>query len=86
MNEYIDALRKHVAEDPLNYGSDDQSVMEMLFTYCHECNNTATVAVTSTFEDLYQRMHGMFLREMDRIVDAVCTLFQEHEKAGFTGG
>ena len=25
----------------------------------------------------------MSLREMDRIVDAVCTLCREHEKAGF---
>ncbi len=38
------------------------------------------------FEDLYQRMHGMPLREMDRIVDAVCTLCREHEKAGFVEG
>lgn len=28
----------------------------------------------------------MPLREMDRIVDAVCTLCQEHEKAGFVEG
>ena len=38
------------------------------------------------FEDLYQRMHGMPFREMDRIVDAVCTLCREHEKAGFVEG
>jgi hypothetical protein len=31
-------------------------------------------------------MHGMPLREMDRIVDAVCTLCREHEKAGFLEG
>ena len=40
----------------------------------------------AAFEDLYQRMHGMPLREMDRIVDAVCTLCREHEKAGFAEG
>jgi hypothetical protein len=28
----------------------------------------------------------MPLREMDRIVDAVCTLCREHEKAGFVEG
>ena len=38
------------------------------------------------FEDLYHRMHGMPLREMDRIVDAVCTLCRGHEKAGFVEG
>ena len=37
-----------------------------------------------------QRTHpataAMPLREMDRIVDAVCTLCREHEKAGFVDG
>ena len=86
MNEYVEILKCHVAENPPNYGSDAQSVLEMLFTYYHECNNIDTDAVKAAFEDLYQRMHGMTLREMDRIVDAVCSLCREHEKAGFTEG
>ena len=71
MNEYVEILTRHVAENPPNYGSDANSILEMLFTYYHECNNTDTDAVKAAFEDLYQRMHGMPLREMDRIVDAV---------------
>ena len=86
MNEYVAALRKYVAENPPNYGSDAHSILEMLFTYYHECNNTDTDAVKAAFEELYQQMHGMPLREMDRIVDAVCTLCREHEKAGFVDG
>lgn len=86
MNEYVETLKRHMAENPPNYGSDAKSILEMLFTYYHECNNTDTDAVKAAFEDLYQRMHGMPLREMDRIVDAVCTLCREHEKAGFTEG
>ena len=58
----------------------------MLFSYYRECNNTDTDAVKAAFEDLYQRMHGMPLREMDRIVDAVRTLCREYEKAGFVEG
>ena len=84
MNEYFAALRKYVAENPPNYGDDAHSILEMLFTYYHECNNTD--AVKAAFEDLYRRMHGMPLREMDRIVDAVCTLCREHEKVGFVEG
>ena len=49
-------------------------------------NDADTDAVKAAFEDLYQRMHGMTLREMDRIVDVVCVLCTEHEKAGFTEG
>ena len=71
VNEYVEILTRHVAENPPNYGGDANSILEMLFTYYHECNNTDTDAVKAAFEDLYQRMHGMPLREMDRIVDAV---------------
>ena len=86
MNEYVAVLRKYVAENPPNYGSDAHSILEMLFSYYHECNNTDTDVVKDAFEVLYQRMHGMPLREVDRIVDAVCTLCREHEKAGFVDG
>ena len=86
MNEYVEILKRHVAENPPNYGSDANSILEMLFTYYHEYNNTDTDAVKAAFEDLYRRMHGMPLREMDRIVDAVCTLCREHEKSGFVEG
>ena len=86
MDEYVAALRKYVADNLPNYGSDAHSILEMLFAYYHECNNTDTDAVKAAFEDLYQWMHGMPLREMDQIVDAVCTLCREHEKAGFVEG
>lgn len=86
MHEYIEVLRKYVAENPPAYGSDAHSILEMLYSYYHECNNTDTDAVKTAFDNLYQRMHGMQLREMDRIIDAVCTLCREHEKAGFTEG
>lgn len=74
INEYVVVLKHRVAENPPNYGSDAQSVLEMLFSYYHECNNTDTDAVKAAFENLYQRMYGMPLREIDRIVDTVCTL------------
>ena len=86
MTEYVEILKRHVAENPPNYGSDAHSILEMLFSYYHESNNTDTDAVKVAFEDLYQRMHGMPLRELDRSVDAVCTLCREHEKAGFVEG
>ena len=59
MNEYVAALRNYVAENLPNYGSDAHSILEMLYCYYHECNNAETDAVKTTFEDLYQQMHGM---------------------------
>ena len=76
-----------MADHPPNYGDGDaNSILEMLFTYYQQCNNTDTDAVRAAFEDLYQQMHGMSLREIDRIIDSVCTLCREHERAGFTEG
>ena len=86
MNEYIDTLTRYAAENPPNYGRDAHTILEMLYCYYHECNNADSDAVKAAFDYLYQRMHGMTLREMDRIVDAVCVLCTEHEKAGFVEG
>ena len=87
MKELIIRLRQYVADHPPNYGDGDaHSILEVLFTYYQQCNNTDTDAVKAAFEDLYQRMHGMPLREMDWIIDVVCTLCREHEKSGFVTG
>ena len=86
VNEYVEILKRHMAEHPPNYGSDANSILEMLYSYYHESNNTDTDSVKDAFEELYQRMHGMSLREMDRIIAAVCTLCREHGKAGFVEG
>ena len=86
MNEYIEALKRYVAEHPPNYGRDAHTILEMLYCYYHECNNADSNAVKEAFEELYQQMHGMPLREMDRIVDAVCVLCTEHERSGFIEG
>ena len=85
MREYVEILKHHVVETP-NYGGNANSILKMLFSYYHECNNTDAHAVKAAFDDLYQRMNGMPLREMNRIVDAVCTLCREHEKTEFVEG
>ena len=46
--------------------------------------NTAEIKVD--FEELYRRMNGMPLREMDKIIDTVCSLCRNHEKSGFVEG
>ena len=87
MNEYIETLKQYVADNPPNYGGGDvRSILDMLFTYYQQCNNTDTDTVKAAFEDLYQRMHGMPLREMDNIVYPVCKLCRDHEQSGFREG
>lgn len=53
MNKVMESMERHVADNPPNYG-DAHSILEMLFTYSHECNNTDSNAVKVAFEDLYQ--------------------------------
>ena len=58
----------------------------MLYARYHKYNGTDNESVNAAFDELYGRMHGMSLREMDKAVDAACSLCREHEKVGFTEG
>ena len=87
MEELKRQLRQYVADYPPNYGDGDcHSILDMLYYRYSECNRLDNDEIKATFDDLYQRMHGMPLREMDRIIDVVCTLCREHERVGFTEG
>lgn len=87
MEKLIAQLRQYVANHPPNYGDGDcHSILDMLYYRYSECNRLDNVEIKTAFESLYQQMHGMSLREMDRITDVVCTLCREHKKAGFTEG
>ena len=80
-------LRQYVADHPPNYGDGDcHSILDMLYYRYSECNRLDNAEIKAAFTDLYQQMHDMSLREMDRIIDVVCTLCREHEKDGFTEG
>ena len=85
MNEYIEALKFYVSQNPPAYTRDANSILELHYYY-RERKAEAVEAIKEDFEDLYRQMHGMKPREVDRIVDDVCTLCREHEKAGFVEG
>ena len=42
--------------------------------------------IKADFKELYRRLEGMDLREMDQILDPVCILCRDHERAGFVEG
>lgn len=86
MNEYIEALKFYVSQNPPVYTRDVNAILELLYYYYRERKAEDPEAIIEDFDDLYRQMHGMPLREMDRIVDDVCTLCREHEKAGFLEG
>ena len=84
---YFHALHAHVFSDPPDYGDEDaHSILEMLYACYHEYNGMDNESVKTAFDELYRCMQGMSLREMDKVVDAVCSLCREHERAGFKDG
>ena len=85
MKQFLETLKQHIAEHPPNFGDGD-SVLTMLYE-CHNENNPYdNKQIRADFNELYQQMNGMHLREMDQIVYPVCKLCRDHEKAGFIEG
>ena len=85
MKTYFEILKDYIEQNPLNCG-DGESVLEMLYD-CHNENNPYdNDQIKADFNELYQQMNGMPLREMDKIIYPVCKLCRDHERAGFIAG
>lgn len=84
MNTFFETLKTYIERIPPNYG-DGESVLTMLYE-CHNENSPYdNEQIKADFNELYQQMNGMPLREMDKII-SVCKLCRDHEKAGFVEG
>ena len=87
MKTYFETLKTYLKDNPPNYGDCDAcSILEMLYCHYNEFNPIETTEIKKKFEELYCHLSGMPLRELDRIIDTVCTLCGDHEKAGFVEG
>ena len=85
MNTFFEILKTYIEQHPPNYG-DGESVLAMLYE-CHNENSPYdNEQIRTDFNELYQQMNGIPLREMDKIIYPVCTLCRDHEKAGFIEG
>lgn len=78
--------RNYIVNTELAYSDDVESLLELVFDACTECNGFDNAAIKSDFEDLYRFTNGKFLTEIVEIIYAVCTLCRDHEKAGFIEG
>ena len=85
MNPYLEKLKAHIKANPPNCG-EVESVLTMLYECYNENNPYDNEQIRTDFNELYQQMNGMPLREMDNIVYPVCKLCRDHEKAGFIEG
>ena len=80
-----ECLYEYLEKHPPDYGDAD-SVIGMLYGRYIECNRMDTDEIKAAFDELYQRMNGMTLREMDKILDVVCQLIKNHQLSGFIEG
>ena len=85
IERYIPKLKEHAQADPAAV-PDGESILGILYE-CHNENNPYdNDQIKADFHALYEKMNGMPLREMDKIIYPVCTLCRDHEKAGFIEG
>ena len=83
--EYLNTLKAYIKQHPPNCGDAD-SVLGILYE-CHNENSPYdNEQIRADFNELYQQMNGMPLREIDKIIYPVCKLCRDHEKAGFVEG
>ena len=85
MKNYFERLRTLVAENPPDF-SDGGSVLAFLYEAYNEIHNMDDAQTKADFRALYQAMNGMTLREMDTILDPLCTLCRDHQRSGFIEG
>ena len=86
MNEFMTTLHEKLDDLQPNYPNNAQSVLEVLYNTYNEYSCFENEQIQADFEELYQRMNGKPLQEMDEIIYAVCTLCRDHERAGFMEG
>lgn len=85
MENYFEKLRKHIAENPPDFGDGD-SVLTLLYEAYAESSKMDDGTIREDFNELYRQMNGMELREMDKIIYPVCTLCRDHQRSGFVEG
>ena len=83
--EFVSFLDRYIADKTPNFGDGD-SVLTLLYEAYNDANNMDNDAIKTGFRVLYEAMNGMPLREMDWIINPVCTLCRDHERNGFVHG
>ena len=85
MEEYIQTLETYVASRKMNLG-DGESLLSLLYEAYEDVNRIDDAQIKADLGELYRLLNGMPLREMDWIINPVCTLCRDHERSGFIHG
>ena len=86
MDEFLTSLQSKLDTLQPNYPNNAESILEVLYNTYNEYSCFENEQIKADFEELYQRMNGKSLQEMDEIIYVVCSLCRNHEKSGFIEG
>lgn len=87
MKQYIDILKKHLAEHVPNYGYHDAHCLLDMLCNCYTENNPVENAhIRQAFENLDFRLKPLSLQENDAVIDIVCDLCIEYQHLSFVAG
>lgn len=67
IKRYIQKLRGYALLQEPDFG-DGESILTLLYEAYNEVNRMDNTQIKADFNELYRRMNGMELREMDRII------------------
>ena len=76
MNEYIDTLKRYVAEHPPNYGKDAHTILEMLYCYYHECDNCSQHIIATLFSQILLEVFFKFRKQINAKLDCLVLVFK----------
>ena len=85
MERYIQALQEYAQSHKSDFG-DGESVLTLLYEAYSDNKRMDNAQIKADFKELYRQLEGKDLREMDQILDPVCILCRDHERAGFAEG
>lgn len=61
-------------------------MLSLLYEAYSDINHMSDPQIKADFQRLYEQMNGMSLREMDQVIDPVCSLCRHHERSGSVHG
>ena len=85
MERYIQALQEYAHSHKSDFG-DGESVLTLLYEAYSDNNRMDNAQIKADFKELYRQLESKDLQEMDQILDPVCILCRDHERAGFVEG
>lgn len=83
IDEFIRVLRSSI-ETPAD--SNAETLLEMLYDIYTQFNGFDNETIRKDFEDIYAAMNSKPIREIDTVINPVCILCRDCEKASFAEG